>query len=159
MSEVYSVDQIVAQGGLIAQAIKNNTSASAIAAKVDTLPNLHLMRQDERDKLAAFDSELYMGVFLTASAIPIVGARLGSHADVDGGIGEDSQRYIFDVNDNKFVKAVSQIAGETAASVKTKLLANPDTNVLTNTEKLKLDNLTYAANISSWQTAFDAALV
>lgn len=158
MALVYTVDQINAQAGITASAIKNAASASAIKAKYESNTNTNVFTDDEKSKLSSLEGSKFLGTFLTSSAIPVVGAVAGSYADVDGGVGNDVERYIFDVNDAKFVKSSSSIAGETAASVKTKYESNANTNAFTDSEKTKLSELTYANNITSWQAAFEAAL-
>lgn len=88
----------------------------------------------------------FLGTFLTATDIPLDSAVAGNYADVDGGAGIDVERYIYDANDNKFVKSSKAIAGETAASVKQKYESNANTNAFTNAEKNKLDLLAVTPN-------------
>ncbi len=159
MSQVYTVNQVDAQGGIAAQAIKNATTPAAIKAKLLANADTNNYSDADKAKLSGLEGSKFLGTFLTVGAIPTVGAVAGSYADVDAGIGQNVQRYIFDVNDNKFVAMAGAVGGETAASIKTKYEDNADTNAYTDAEKAKLADLTYAANISSWQTAFDAALV
>lgn len=158
MSKVYTVPQSDAQGGIVAEAIKNATSAASIKSKYESNSNTNVFTDADKSKLSSLESSKFLGTFLTVSAIPTVGAVAGSYADVDAGVGQNVERYIFDVNDDKFVKATAQIAGETASSIKTKYESNADTNAFTDAEKTKLADLTYAANITTWQTAFDAGL-
>lgn len=158
MSLVYTADQNDAQAGIVGAAIKNATTAAAIKAKYESNTDTNNFTDAEKSKLASLEGSKFLGTFLTASAIPVVGAVAGSYADVDAGVGQDVQRYIFDVDDEKFVKSSSSVAGETAASIKTKYESNADTNAFTDAEKTKLSEISYAANITSWQTAFDAAL-
>lgn len=158
MSEVYTVSQSDAQGGIAAQAIKNATTPAAIKAKLLANADTNNYSDADKAKLSSLEGSKFLGTFLTVGAIPTVGAVAGSYADVDAGVGQNVERYIFDVNDDKFVKATAQIAGETSSSIKTKYESNADTNAYTDAEKAKLADLTYAPNISSWQTAFDAAL-
>lgn len=158
MALVYTAEQSNAQAGITAAAIKNATTAAAIKAKYEGNTNTNSFTDAEKSKLASLEGSKFLGTFLSASAIPVVGAVAGSYADVDAGVGQDVQRYIFDVNDAKFVKASATVAGETSASIKTKYEANADTNAFTDSEKTKLSELSYAENITPWQTAFDAAL-
>ena len=159
MPLVYTADQNDAQAGLAAAAIKNATTAAAIKTKYESNTDTNVFTDAEKTKLSSLEGSKFLGTFLTSSAIPVVSAVAGSYADVDAGAGQDVQRYIFDVNDEKFVKSSSSIAGETSASIKTKYEANANTNAFTDSEKTKLSELSYAANITPWQTAFDAALV
>lgn len=158
MALIYTVEQNNAQAGITAAAIKNATTAAAIKAKYESNTNTNSFTDADKSKLATLEGSKFLGTFLTPSAIPVVGAVAGSYADVDAGEGQDVQRYIFDVNDAKFVKSSSDIAGETSASVKTKYEANADTNAFTDAEKTKLAELTYAPNTTAWQAAFEAAL-
>lgn len=158
MALIYTASQSDAQAGIAAAAIKNATSATNIKTKYESNANTNVFTDGEKSKLATLESSKFLGTFLNVAAIPTVNAVAGSYADVDAGAGVDVQRYIFDANDSKFVQSTSTVAGETSASIKMKYEDNADTNAFTDTEKTKLADLTYAANITSWQTAFDAAL-
>ena len=59
----------------------------------------------------------FLGTFLTASAIPLTGALAGDYADVDSGVGSNVERYIYDVNDNKFVKSNTPLLPTTVVGV------------------------------------------
>ena len=68
-------------------------------------------------------------------------ANPGDYADVDAGVGQDITRYIWDDDDEDWKPAVGNIAGETAASIKTKYESNADTNAFTDAEKSLLGAL------------------
>ena len=62
------------------------------------------------------------------------------------------------MTDSKFVKSASSVAGETAASVKTKYESNANTNAFTDAQKSKLDDLIEATDITDFTAALDGAL-
>ena len=155
---VYTVAQSDAQAGITAKAIKDATAAAKVKASYESNANTNAFTDADRDKLSGLEGSKFLGTFLTSGAIPTVGAVAGSYADVDAGAGSDVERWIFDVNDDKFIKSASGIAGETASSVKSKYESNADTNAFTDAEKLKLSGITEASDITSWQAAFSAGL-
>lgn len=155
----YTQAQINSIGAVIGDRVKQATNPTKLATAIDALPDRNLITDAERAKLAKLEGTKFLGTFLTVSAIPIVDAVAGSYADVDAGIGKDVERYIFDTNDKKFVKAVSQIADETAASIKMKYESNANTNAFTDSHKAKIEGITEAADITSFTAALDGALV
>lgn len=158
MSEYYTKPQMDAIAGVMGGRIKDATNPATLATNIDAVPDRNLLTDAERSKLSSLESSRFLGTFLTPSAIPTVGAAAGSYADVDAGAGSDAERWIYDVNDNKFVKSVSQIAGETAASIKTKYEANANTNAFTDAHRDKLNGMTEAPDISDFTAALDGAL-
>ncbi|ALF60315.1 hypothetical protein [Psychrobacter urativorans] len=154
----YTQAQIDNIGAVIGDRVSKATNPTKLATAIDALPDRNLITDSERAKLSSLEGTKFLGTFLTVSAIPTVGAVAGSYADVDAGVGSDAERYIYDVNANKFVKSVSQIAGETAASIKTKYESNANTNAFTDSHKTKLDNITEATDITSFTAALDGAL-
>lgn len=118
------------------------TDPQAMATAIDALPDTNLITDAQKTKLDSLVTSKYLGTFLTLEAIPTEGAEAGNYADVDSGEPDvDTQRWIYDVESAGFVKSVSIPASETNESVKEKYEANADTNVFTDLEKLKLDNL------------------
>ncbi len=84
----------------------------------------------------------YRGTFTSEGALAtITNPAAGDYADVDAGVGQDVQRYIRDVNDNKWVLqgATAQL---TAAQVKQFYESNLDTNAYTNADKAMVTNFT-----------------
>lgn len=156
--EVYTVDQIKAQGVIVAQEIADRTAAAAIKSQYENNPNTNAYTDADKAKLSGLEGSKFLGTFTSASSIPTVNAVAGSYADVDSGVGSDVARYIFDANDNKFVKQSGAISGETAASIKQKYESNANTNAFTDDEKVKLAGIKAADNITSWQAAFSAGL-
>lgn len=158
MSQFYTKEQIDAQAAITGSRIKTATNASTLATKIDALTDRNLITDAERSKLASLESSRFLGTFTSSGAIPTVGAVAGSYADVDSGAGQDAERWIFDTNDSKFVKSISQIAGETAASIKTKYESNANTNAFTDAHKTKLDGITEATGITDFTAALDGAI-
>lgn len=119
------------------------TDPLEMATAIDALPNKNIMTDSQKDKLEALKTSMYLGTFLTPEKIPLEGSGAGNYADVDSGEPDtDTERWIYDVEAQKFVKAVSVPASETAESVKEKYESNEDTNAFTDLEKTKLDGIT-----------------
>ena len=158
MSEYYTKVQADSQGTVIGGRIKTATNPETLAAAIEALPDRNILTDAERAKLSGLESSRFLGTFLTSGGIPTVDAVAGSYADVDSGAGSDAERWIYDVDDNKFVKSISQIAGETAASIKNKYESNADTNAFSDSQKTKLDALIEAADITDFTASLDGAL-
>ena len=158
MAQYYTKQQSDGQATVIGARIKTATNPATLATKIDALPDRNFITDAERAKLSGLESSKFLGTFTLASSIPVVGAVAGSYAHVDAGIGADVELYIFDVNDNKFVKSASSIAGETAASIKTKYESNANTNAFTDAQKAKIDGLIEATDITDFTAALDGAL-
>ena len=124
--------------GMFAPKTDPQEMATAIAA----LPDTNLLTDSQKDKLEGLVTSKYLGTFLTSEEIPLEGSGAGNYADVDSGE-EDvaTERWIYDVESLKFVKAVSVPASETSESVKEKYESNADTNAFTDAEKVKLETL------------------
>ena len=119
------------------------TDPLVMATAIDALPDKNIMTDSQKDKLEALKTSMYLGTFLTSEEIPLEGSGAGNYADVDSGEPDiDTERWIYDVESLKFVKAVSIPASETSESVKEKYEANADTNAYTDLEKTKLETLT-----------------
>lgn len=158
MTTFYTKEQINAQAAVVGARIKSATNPATLATAIDAVADRNFITDAERAKLASLESSRFLGSFLTVESIPTIGAVVGSYADVDSGVGSDTQRYIFDVNDNKFVKSISQLAGETSASIKTKYEANANTNAFTDTLKTKLEGIVEAVGITDYTAALDGAM-
>ena len=158
MAQYYTKVQTDAQAQVVGERIKTATNAATLATKIDALPDRNLLTDAERTKLSGLEGTKFLGTFTSSGAIPTIGAVAGSYADVDAGIGQDAERWIYDVNDSKFVKSGSSIAGETAASIKTKYESNANTNAFTDAQKTKLDGLIEASDITDFTAALDGAL-
>lgn len=112
-----------------------------------------------KQKLEAVE-EHYKGLF-TDEASLIAGVTspvAGDYADVDAAAGQDVSRYIWDVNDSKWVKQSGDVAPITSAQVKTLYEANADTNAFTDAEKSKLGGVQAGANNYTLPTATASVL-
>lgn len=119
------------------------TDPLEMATAIDALDDKNIMTDAQKDKLEALKTSMYLGTFLTSEEIPLEGSGAGNYADVDSGeLDVDTERWIYDVESLKFVKAVSVPASETSESVKEKYETNADTNAFTDLEKSKLEGLT-----------------
>lgn len=106
------------------------------------------MTDSQKEKLEGLKTSMYLGTFLTSEEIPLEGAESGNYADVDSGKPNiDTERWIYDVEAKKFVKAVSVPASETSESVKVKYEANANTNAFTDALLTKLTNLPESGSI------------
>lgn len=158
MSEFYTKAQIDAQGAVIGNRVKARTTGAAIKAAYEGQANTNAFTDAEKAKLAGVESSKYRGLFASQGALPLTGNAAGSYADVDTGNGSDVARFIWDEGDAKWVAQGASGGTETAASIKTKYEANPDTNAFSDAEKAKLAALVEAAGITDFTAALDAAL-
>ena len=118
------------------------TDPLEMANAIDALEDKNIMTDAQKAKLEALKTSKYLGTYLTSEEIPLEGAEAGNYADVDSGEPDvDTERWIYDVDSLKFVKAISVPASETSESVKEKYESNPDTNAFTDADKLKLDSI------------------
>ena len=96
-----------------------------------------------KSKLDGLESSKFLGEFTSLEQLeaaypsPVV----GSYANVDSGSGGDVERYLWDSDDSKYVKQQGESTAETPASVKTKLLLNPDTHNFGDAEKALNDTI------------------
>lgn len=141
------------------QAVAIGTTIRNVKNELKSYIDQSKLTPEEKLKLANFETSKFLGSFLNSESIPVEGAVAGNYADVDSGTGTKVERWIFDVDTQEFVKSGAKATADTAETVKTKYESNINTNAYTDADKAKLADLTYAPNISSWQTAFDAALV
>lgn len=125
--------------GMFAEAPAYNPEDMALA--IDALPDKNIMTDAQKDKLEALKTSKYLGTFLTSEEIPLEGAESGNYADVDSGEDVNTERWIYDADSLKFVKAITVPASETAESVKEKYESNDDTNTFTDLEKTKLEGI------------------
>lgn len=118
------------------------TDPLEMANSIDALPDKNIMTDAQKAKLEGLKTSKYLGTFLTPEEIPLGGVVAGNYADVDSGLPDVStERWIYDVEAGKFVKAISVPASETSEGVKEKYESNLDTNVFTDSEKSKLESL------------------
>jgi len=140
-------------GEIITTAERNNLSnqsntntgdetGSTIETKYEGLANTNKYTDAEKSKLAGLESSKYKGEYtsLTALQTAFPTADAGSYADVDGGLGQDVVRYIWDNNDSQWVLQLGESSALTDSQIKTQYENNPDTNAFTDAEKTKLSN-------------------
>ena len=98
----------------------------------------------ERAKLSALVSSHYMGKYTSFSGLTIAHptANPGDYADVDMGLGNDIERYIWDDDDNVWILQLGESTALTDAQIKVQYENNPNTNAFTDAEKTKLSGLT-----------------
>lgn len=144
--------------GVLGGRVKAALAAATLKSAIEALANTNFLTDAEKSKLAGLEGSKFLGTFTSAGNIPTVSAVAGSYADVDAGVGQNVQRYIWDDDDSQFVLQAGSSTSETAASVKTKYESNADTNAFTDAEKTKLGNLTVADNTTAAIAAFDAGL-
>ena len=140
------------------QKLSGNISAqdTALNLKVDKVTGLSLYSDSladaraalrytdaEKSKLAGLDSNHFRGKFASETLLNAVTGISGDYAAVDLGVGYDVVGYIWDDNDNKWVKQLGVSTAETPASIKSKYESNADTNAFTDVLKA---NLTTAYN-------------
>lgn len=124
----------------------STTTQTALNSKVDKEAGKGLsdvnFTEAYKQKLDAVE-EHYKGLFTDeASLIAGVSSPVaGDYADVDASSGQDVSRYIWDVNDSKWVKQSGEVAPLTSAQVKTLYEANADTNAFTDDDKAKLSSI------------------
>lgn len=105
---------------------------------------------EEKEKLAGLESSKFKGEYTSLEELQTAwpSAGVGSYAFVDAGIGEDTQKYIWDSSDEKWI--ISGSTGEeTPATIKEKYESNPDTNAFSDTEKNKLSGLSKSVDKST----------
>lgn len=97
---------------------------------------------DEKTKLSGLESPKFKGQFLSISDLNSADVgEVGGYAYVDGGAGGTVDLYIWDAVNSLWEIVAGESTAETPASIKSKYESNPDTNVLTDTEKQALNSL------------------
>ena len=80
--------------------------------------------QEEKDKLAGLESSKFVGLFVSESALPTTGG-VGDYANVDGGVGGDVYRVIWDSTNSKWVALQGVSTELTDAQIKQQYESNP----------------------------------
>ena len=123
-------------------------SSRELAEKVDKVAGMGLsdtnFTQAEKDKLSYLEGSKFVGLFVSESALPLSGSE-GDYANVDGGVGSDVYRVIWDSSDNKWVRLQGVSTELTDAQIKQQYESNPDTNAFTDDEKAKLSGVAVEA--------------
>lgn len=142
-----------AQGALADTAVQSDELDTALIDKVDKVAGYGLSQESfttaEKSKLAGLESSHFKGLFAGLAALEdaLPAAVAGDYADVDEGIGSDTIRYLWDVDDEQWVPSGSG-APMTAAQVKVLYEANADTNAFTDAEKSKLSGVSAGAEVN-----------
>lgn len=91
------------------------------------------------NKLNSLDDEHFKGLYADLGALQAAHplAAPGDYATVDAGAASDVIWYVWDDSDDAWVASTAS-GTETPATVLSKLLSNPDTNVLTDVEKARI---------------------
>ena len=124
--------------------IEPNATADQTATEIKSLYesniNTNAFTDSEKSKLASLETSKYLGQYVSLAALQIAHPSpvVGSYANVDGGIGADVVRYIWDSDDNSYVLQVGVSTNLTDAQIKTQYENNADTNAFTDGEKSKL---------------------
>ena len=100
--------------------------------------------QAEKDKLSSLEGSKFVGLFVSEGSLPATGSA-GDYANVDGGVGRDVYRVIWDSSDKKWVRAQGISVDLTDAQIKQQYEGNPDTNAFTDDQKTKLTGITVGA--------------
>ena len=113
-----------------------------IKSKYESNDNTNAFTDAERDKLAALEGSKFLGEFVSLSALQTAfpTAPIGSFAYVDGGVGQQVEKYLWDSSDNNWVVQQGVSTEETAESIKTKYESNPNTNNFNDAAKQTLAN-------------------
>lgn len=127
-----------------------NFDDSAIKAELDTKVNkvegkglsTNDLTDPLYDKLVGLEGTHWRGVYPSLLALQsgVTDPEPGDYADVDS-VGADVERYIWDTTDNVWVVQRGDVAPITASQIKLLYESNPDTNVFTDAEKSKLENV------------------
>ena len=121
---------------------------TALGSKVDKVAGKGLsdtnFTQAEKTKLSSLESSKFVGLFVSDSALPATGSD-GDYANVDGGVGSDVYRVLWDSSDNKWVRVQGVSTELTDAQIKQQYESNPDTNAFTDVEKTKLTGIATGA--------------
>ncbi|MBR8535378.1 hypothetical protein KDU71_07385 [Carboxylicivirga sediminis] len=112
-----------------------------VKAAYEANSNTNAFTDAEKSKLAGLEGPKWKGSFTTLAALEAAHptGEAGWEADVDGGVGSDVVRYIWDDTDAKWVEQLGISTAETAASIKSKYESNPDTNAFTDALLSKLN--------------------
>ncbi|MFG0381102.1 hypothetical protein ACF8C6_09075 [Pseudomonas sp. zbq_18] len=143
-----------AQGALAASAVQPDTLDTALALKVDKVAGYGLSQENytaaEKIKLAGLEGSHFKGLFASLAALELAfpSAVAGDYADVDAGIGSDTVRHLWDVDDAQWIAGGSG-SPLTAADIKTLYESNPDTNAYTDAEQTKLGGIEAGAQVNA----------
>lgn len=125
-----------------------STLNTAINTKVTTYPNIAQFTTPEKQKLASLEPSSYRGTYTNSSQLDgIANKRPGDYADVDGGTGGETARWIYDSNADTWLIQASATS-LTAAQIKTLYEDNVDTNAYSDADLGKVAALKGAAYLN-----------
>lgn len=125
-------------------------TAEQIKQMYESNPNTNAFTTAEKEKLATVEASKFRGTFISYAELA-AGATTpsaGDYADVDGGVGFETVRYIWDATDDIWVYQQSSTS-LTSAQVKQMYESNPDTNVLTDDDRVKLNGIMFGATANA----------
>ena len=145
---IHTISQVTGLDAILGSKASKTELTDGLELKVDKVVGKQLsdtnFTQTEKDKLAFLESSKFVGLFVSESALPTTGSD-GDYANVDGGVGNDVYRVIWDSSDNKWVRVQGVSTDPTDAQIKQQYESNPDTNAFTDVEKTKLAGIATGA--------------
>lgn len=127
-----------------------NQPDSEIKTQYENNANTNAFTDAEKSKVAGLESSKFLGEFISLVALETAhpSPLVGSYANVDAGVGNDVERYVWDDNDSKYVLQLGESTQLTASEVKTLYESNPDTNAFTDSDESKLDGIEAGAEVN-----------
>ena len=119
-------------------------SAASIKTAYESNNNTNEYSDSEKSKISSLESSKFLGEYVTLGDLQIAypSPVVGSYANVDGGVGQNVKRYVWDSDDNAYVEQLGTSTILTDAQIKTQYEANANTNEFSDSEKTKLAGLT-----------------
>ena len=116
-------------------------SAASIKTAYESNNNTNEYSDSEKSKISSLESSKFLGEYVTLGDLQIAypSPVVGSYANVDGGVGQNVKRYVWDSDDNAYVEQLGTSTILTDAQVKTQYEANANTNEFSDSEKTKLN--------------------
>jgi len=149
-------DAAVAKLAGIEAGAQVNPTASAIKTLYESNADTNAYTDAEAAKLAGLESSKFLGQYVSLVALetahPDPGGA-GYYGDVNPGVGQDVQRYIWDVDDSKYVAGAGPSGYTTPAEVKAAYESNANTNAYTDTDQSKLAGIEAGAQVNPTASA------
>jgi len=149
-SSTGSVLTLLGTNNIQFQNVNSLLDATTVKTVYESNADTNEFTDAEKTKLAGIEDSLFLGQFASLMALTTAHptALIGSYAYVDAGIGQNVEQYIWDDTDNVWLIQSGTPTSETPASIKTKYESNPDTNVFTNANLVKLANIEDSADVT-----------
>lgn len=130
-----------------------------IKVAYESNPNTNEFSDSEKSKLAGLESSKFLGEYVSLAALQIAHPSpvIGSYANVDGGVGQDVIRYVWDSDDGIYVEQGPFNPALSDAQIKTQYENNANTNAYTDTEKTKLAGIEAGATTDQTDAEIAAA--